>query len=313
MSEHTPIEWCDSTVNPTENCDGCELWSPRRGIKICYAGRLTERRRGRGAFDEPIKLFPGRMAAAAKWSDLRGQMRADKAWIPPSMPRLIFISDMSDALSRDVEFQFLLDQIIRVVSTPPGNRHIWIWLTKRPGRMAKFSEWLESNWPEQTEGHWPRNLWALTSVTDERTARLRIPPLLRVGDETTVRGISHEPMFELALPPMLFRCSHCGRLSEFGDGPDQPDPTCLHCDPAHSCRYALDWIIAGGESGPGSENLSTPDRLRFLAARARWLKVPMFVKQVGSDSGLPGIEHPKGGDWMEWPEHLQIREFPFYE
>ena len=26
MSVKTKIQWCDSTVNPTMGCDGCELW-----------------------------------------------------------------------------------------------------------------------------------------------------------------------------------------------------------------------------------------------------------------------------------------------
>ncbi len=26
MGLKTNIEWCDSTVNPTTGCDGCELW-----------------------------------------------------------------------------------------------------------------------------------------------------------------------------------------------------------------------------------------------------------------------------------------------
>ena len=27
MSKTTKIQWCDSTVNPTMGCDGCELWN----------------------------------------------------------------------------------------------------------------------------------------------------------------------------------------------------------------------------------------------------------------------------------------------
>ena len=62
MGIKTDIEWCDSSVNPTENCDGCELWNTKAGIRKCYAGKLTERFQGRGAFDGPIVLKPGRMA-----------------------------------------------------------------------------------------------------------------------------------------------------------------------------------------------------------------------------------------------------------
>ena len=38
MSIMTKIQWCDSTVNPTMGCDGCEIWGSQR--KSCYAGTL---------------------------------------------------------------------------------------------------------------------------------------------------------------------------------------------------------------------------------------------------------------------------------
>lgn len=44
----TLIGWCDSSVNGEMGCDGCELWNPAAGVRICYAGLLTERRTQRG-------------------------------------------------------------------------------------------------------------------------------------------------------------------------------------------------------------------------------------------------------------------------
>jgi uncharacterized protein (DUF1330 family) len=44
MSAHTHIQWCDSTINPTSGCDGCELYSPtaphlaKVGGSLLYAG-----------------------------------------------------------------------------------------------------------------------------------------------------------------------------------------------------------------------------------------------------------------------------------
>ena len=46
MSLHTPIEWCDSAVNPVMGCDGCELWQPDKGIRHCYAGTIHQVRAG---------------------------------------------------------------------------------------------------------------------------------------------------------------------------------------------------------------------------------------------------------------------------
>lgn len=270
MGLHTSIQWCDSTVNPTENCRGCELWRPALGIRSCYAGRLTERWRGKGAFDGPMKLHRGRMAAAAAWSDLRGQARPDKPWIPPELPRLIFVSDMSDALSAGVPFDFLEEEVIDQVRSPAGRRHIWIWLTKRPQRMAQFSLWLRAR-----SVTWPDNLWAVTSVTDQETAARRIPWLLEVGDADTVRGISAEPIW-----------GKVRIVEEWARG--------------------LDWIIVGGESGRQTDP-GTFGRIADLVDQAEDLEIPLFVKQMGTD---PAYGDKKGGDWSEWNVGLQVRQFP---
>jgi hypothetical protein len=33
MAKSTPIQWCDSTVNPVMGCEGCELWPSNRVLK----------------------------------------------------------------------------------------------------------------------------------------------------------------------------------------------------------------------------------------------------------------------------------------
>src|SRR3954470_14030288 len=99
MSKSTPIQWCDSTVNPVMGCGGCELWDKDR--KTCYAGTLHGRRAGQKGFARTFlspTLFPGRLEGAARCPDLAGWARADKPWLD-GLPRLIFVSDMGDALS----------------------------------------------------------------------------------------------------------------------------------------------------------------------------------------------------------------------
>ena len=143
MSVNTKIQWCDSTVNPTMGCDGCEIWGPQR--KTCYAGMLHTRFGGVTPGYAPtfaeVTLFPGRMAEAAGWPDLSGKTRRDKPWLD-RLPRLIFVSDMSDALSNSVPFEYLRDEVIANITSETGSRHCWLWLTKRADRMAKFSSWL---------------------------------------------------------------------------------------------------------------------------------------------------------------------------
>jgi protein gp37 len=119
VSRETLIQWCDSTCNPTMGCDGCELWNPEKGEKKCYAGLLHVRfggvTNGYSPTFKKITLWPGRMAEAARWSDLSGTRRENKPWLD-GLPRLIFTSDMSDALSNAVTFAFLKREIIDAVT-----------------------------------------------------------------------------------------------------------------------------------------------------------------------------------------------------
>jgi protein gp37 len=274
MSKTTPIQWTDSTCNPTMGCDGCELWGGDR--HTCYAGVQHEFRGDSNPGFSPkfeiLTFHPGRMAKAAAWPSLLGRVRNDGPW-KNGLPRMIFVSDMSDSLSRDVRFEFLLKEVIDNVSSVHGQRHIWQWLTKQPKRMAEFARWLED-----LGVPWPANLWAGTSIT--RTTTLsRVALLLEVP--AAVRFLSVEPQLEDI------------DLSE-------------HLDD-------IQWIIQGGESGvdPRPFHVEWADRMREQCQDAG---VAYFLKQLGSvafEGGEPyPMRHAHGGDWDEWPERLRVREFP---
>jgi len=277
MSEHTNINYVDSTANPTMGCSGCELWN--QGRKTCYAGVQHARyggvRNGYSPRFEQITYWPGRMAAAAKWPDLLGRRRPEKPWLG-GLPRLVFIGNMGDTLCDAVPFPYLRMEIVGNVSSRAGRRHQWLWLTKRPARMAEFSRWLrERDYP------WPPNLWAGTTVTTMETTS-RIDDLLRVGDEDTLRYVSVEPQWEaIDLRPWLPR---------------------------------LNWIILGGESGDGqAKNFDIAWAAQMLG-HCREADVPLFIKQIGryafdGEQRLDlGDSH--GADWTAWPECVRVREMP---
>ncbi len=186
MAERTNIHWCDSSVNPVMGCDGCELANPSSpDAATCYAKVLHDFRGSHKGFASDFfrpELFAGRMAKAAAWPDLTGQPRTDKPWLD-GQPRLIFISDMGDALSNGVPFDFLREEIIENVESDQGRRHFWLWLTKRPQRMRAFARHLGRPLPD--------NLMAMTSVTSARTA-WRADMLSRVDARWT--GLSCEPI-----------------------------------------------------------------------------------------------------------------------
>lgn len=240
MPKFTKIEWTNGTVNPTSGCDGCEIFAE------CYAHQAHVNRLAQ-AFPEnyaadfrEVRLIPGRVREAAKWGPLTEAEIRGKPWFR-GKPRHVFISDMSDALSEAVPFDYLRREIVEPVSSEEGRRHVWQWLTKRPERMARFDQWLA----EQGIA-WPENLWAGTSLTTQPTAERRVPQLMQV--RAAVRFLSCEPL----------------------RGP---------LDLARGLA-GIHWVIGGGESGPaaGSTPLAWVRRLRDQAKAAG---AAFFWKQWG--------------------------------
>ena len=75
----------------------------------------------------------------------------------------------------------------------------------------------------------------------------------------------------------------------------------------------IDWIIIGGESGPGARKCDL-GWILSLVVQAKALGVACFMKQLGAkpfDLGVRlKLRHRKGGDPDEWPADLRVREFP---
>jgi protein gp37 len=290
----TAIQWCDDTINPVMGCEGCELAMRafERRDNVCYAWKLHQFRSGRPGWAKDFfvpEMFEGRMSKAARWPDLTGHDRPDKPWLS-GLPRTIFVSDLGDALSESIPFEFLKREIIDVVTQEPGPGkrttrgaiHQWLWLTKRPNRMAEFSKWLE----DEFQIPWPPNLWAGTSVTS-RAKLTRLGHLKRVGDSSTIRFVSVEPLWEEV------------SLSE------------------HLRSQQIHWVITGGESKQNKGHLPHTfelDWARRIRDECREHGVPLFLKQLGgnvTDRGQPfdpGDSH--GGNWDIWPDDLKVREMP---
>jgi protein gp37 len=77
----------------------------------------------------------------------------------------------------------------------------------------------------------------------------------------------------------------------------------------------VNWIIVGGESGPGARPFD-PAWAEGVVSLCRAAQTPVFVKQFGanptlrSGSGWGPVTATKGDDMAEWPEQLRVREFP---
>ena len=225
---------------------------------------------------ERMRRYPGRMREAVRWSDLgRTHNRPDKPWLD-GLPRLIFISDMADLLSAGVDFAFIRDEVIENVRSETGKRHLWLWLTKRPGRMATFCDWLR----EEEGIEWPDNLVAMTSVTSRRTTG-RADQLRRV--KCRLRGLSVEPLWE----KVTLNLEGIDWVIVGGESALRRSDT---------AAFDVQWA-------------------REIRGQCRQTGAAFFLKQLGgnpTEGGKPlALEDRHGGNWSEWPqEDLRIRELP---
>jgi len=120
-------------------------------------------------------------------------------------------------------------------------------------------------------------------------------------------------------------------------GPDGKPTACDAFSEQTGCpghqRPRLDWIIVGGESGPGARPFNV-EWARATVEQGRAAGVSVFVKQLGDrpvtnqPSDLPDwssargrcgdhqhvalhhVRDRRGGVPAEWPEDLRVREFP---
>lgn len=271
MSEKTQIEWCDSSVNPTMGCSGCELWSheDKPGGGICYAGRMCNVYGGRPGWPQNfayVETFPGRMAKACAWSDLTDQERNGKPWLD-GRPRHIFVGDMGDLFDRDVPFDFLEEEVFTHIINI-GHCHFWIFLTKRPGRFVEFDAKMRDfpGWP-------PPNMIVGVSVTSQQT-QWRVAKLLTLPEDIKL-FVSFEPLVgPVNIFPMLVRCKR---------------------------EVPLHWLIVGGQSGPGAQPLA-PSWVRSVRDLAVDWDIPFFYKQsVDRLSKIVSIPELDGDRWTQMP------------
>lgn len=147
----------------------------------------------------------------------------------------------------------------------------WQILTKRP----KF---IKNLVPQTWLQNWPSHVWIGTSAGIQHAANQRIPYLLELN--APVIFLSCEPLVEeITLTPFL-------------------------------AQQKINWVICGGYSG----SQHRPMQLvwaRKLLAECRTYNVAFFMKQLGSNYAREnGLRHPRGEDMAEFPDGLQIQEFP---
>jgi len=277
MATRTGIEWTETTWNPTT---GCDRISP--GCDNCYALTLARRLKAMGLAKyqndgDPRTSGPG-FAVTCHEEVLAEPMNWRK-------PRTVFVNSMSDIGHARVPAEFAA-RIWAVMALTP--QHTYQALTKRPGRLARMLSQehfrsslvrdainelvcarpdLSANCAAMPHGPfmWPvPNAWIGTSIESDKYTR-RADALRAVPAAT--RFLSLEPL--LGPLPSL-------------------DLT------------GIDWVIVGGESGPGHRPIDL-DWIRDLRDRCAAQGIAFFFKQVGGATPKAGGRDLDGRTWDQMP------------
>jgi len=297
---NTKIEWTDATWSPVTGCTKVS-----QGCHFCYAERLWPKVEG-----SRVKREGG---APRAFTDVRCHPERLDAPLHWRTPRRIFVNSMSDLFHDDVPDIFIADVFAYMAY---ARQHQFQVLTKRPQRMlrlltsAKFAEHYDSatgiahddacdilgkrgefdpnrRLTTDIRAMDPTpplpNVWLGVSVEDQATADERIPLLLQTP--AAIRFVSYEP----ALGPVSFKIEwlRCPGGAEYGHGFNRTEVHAGCCEN----HIKLDWLIAGGESGPNARP-AHPDWFRSARDQCAAVGVAYFFKQWGE--WISSLDVPSG-------------------
>jgi len=196
-------------------------WSPitgcspvSEGCEHCYARRMAQRLKGRFGYpkDDPFKV-----------TYHKDRMGKPGGW---RKPRMIFVCSMGDLFHRDVDVDSMVyPWIMRMVHNTPW--HTYLFLTKRPQKMKWVCEKIWNN-------ELPHNAWLGVTAENQPRADERIPVLLQIP--AAKHFVSIEPM--LSSMDISYWLNGAPERNGYGEWIQTYPP--------------LDWVIVGGESGPGA-------------------------------------------------------------
>lgn len=272
------IEWTEKTWNPVTGCSKIS-----EGCKHCYAERMSKRLAGRCGYDkdEPftVTYHPDKLDEPLRWRK----------------PSRIFVCSMGDLFHEGVD-DGLLCRVFDVMAV--AEHHTFLILTKRPARMREF-------FARCVHGNF-QNIWLGVTAENQQRADERIPILLQIP--AAERFVSVEPM----LGPVdlssylgdLYYCEKHGRLCPEGVtyANDREAVLCKYCHQPVEITTPLNWVICGGETGPGARPMRR-NWVRSLRDQCQQAGTPFFFKSWGDwvapsqmpDSTYRNIQDFRGG------------------
>lgn len=279
---------------------GCSKVSP--GCENCWAEKEAHMRSS-----NPNDKVRARYEGLTKGGKFNGQLRlhTENLDLPLRVKKPTVWAVWNDLFHEDVPFEWV-DRVINAAYSAP--QHIYLILTKRPERMKLYFESCrERGIPAILWMRHGLKLWLGVTAENQEQADKRIPLLLQTP--AAVRFLSCEPLLG---PVNLQQIRDADALlfplsGEFiCDGINEPRPI------KHG---GINWIIAGGESGPGARPMH-PDWARSLRDQCQAAGVPFFFKQFGefremrryNSWHLERVGKKKAGrlldgrEWSEFPE-----------
>ena len=261
MSEQTAISWTDHTFNTHW---GCSKISP--GCNGCYAEKLAARF-GYGWGDDA----PKREFAESHWDELIvWDRKAKKA----GMRRRVFTNSMSDLFDKFAPAG-VRERHFEYIKRTPNLDHLL--LTKRIGNVRSM---LPADW-----GDGYPNAWLGATVVNQEEADRDIHKLL--ATPARLRFLSIEPMLGNIRLGMWLQLSPSAAFQMGRITADMPDWTRIG-------STAINWVIAGGESGPHARP-AHPDWFRSLRDQCAAAGVQFHFKQHGEWIGVPDLRELPGG------------------
>jgi protein gp37 len=197
----------------------------------------------------------------------------------------VFVNSMSDLFHDQVPAEFIA-QVFAVAAVT--GQHTYQILTKRHARMRwllnsehflhqlafEIADLSGRRWPDDVP--WPLpNVWLGVSVEDQKRADLRIPSLIRTPAK--VRWLSCEPL----LGPVDLTQVASGERADLKLDVVRRHQFSLDGSWSRDIPGGIDWVVAGGESGPGARPMH-PSWVRKLLRQCEDNRVPFFFKQAGA-------------------------------
>lgn len=222
----------------------------------------------------------------------------------------VFVTSMADLFHKDVPFAFIDAVFVEMIRRPHIVHQV---LTKRVDRAL---EWWRDVCKRAGDGllgsaglqqitQWPDNVWMGCTIEDQKRADERLPDLCSIP--ASVRFVSYEP----ALGPVDFRMRRCSSCSGTGDFYNQSTgltDDCQQCDgkgmwqesavDGHSYAHAINWVIAGGESG-GQARPSYPHWFTDIRDQCQSAGVPYYFKQWGEWVPLTNKPTQHRVEWLD--------------